>query len=819
MTAQPSHDAAPDDRAARWRSIKAIFHDVVDLPAAEQAARLEQLTAGDVSLREEVGALLTADRQTSARLEAVAEPLADAIIGQTVGAYRIEREIGHGGMGTVYLARRTGEFDQQVALKIVRRGMDTALVLHRFVSERQILAGLEHPNIARLFDGGSTADGRPYFVMEYLDALPITEYCDRQALSIEARLRLFLVVCGAVQYAHQQLIVHRDLKPGNVLVTAEGMAKLLDFGVAKLLDDGGSHQATIATQRAITPEYASPEQLLGLACGIPSDVYSLGVILHELLTGSRPAPGDTGSREPASGAAARHRERAPAQAPRRLRGDLDTIIQTSLQRDPQRRYQTVHDFAGDVERHLHSLPILAHPDSWSYRARKFVARHRVAVGAAALVMLSLTTGIVVAARSARTAELERARAQRRFEDVRKLTHSLLFDLHDEIGQLPGNVAVRRHLLARAVEYLDQLTADTSAERSVQLEMATAYDRIGALAFDMTSALDSYRKSATLFERGMASGAGDLTGALSQIRNLHNIGDLQKMMGDVDAALATAARARDIAQRLVDSQGGPAGNEVTAESLHMLERSHSLLGFIAEDVGEHGAALADYGRALDVAEARAERFPDDAMARRRVAVVRTHVGINLEGGGDPRAALVSLGEAERLLRPLLTAEPINVFYQRDLWTIELYAGRARLASGDTAGALGALERALAIKQRLADGDPGDTGHQRGLAVTHFWRAQAFAATGHVAQAQAHSERAMALSGKLASADSSNLESQIDLGEFELGESRLLRRLGRNEQARHYARSADERLRRSAAQSPRNRRVAALLDSMARHQPLN
>lgn len=724
--------------------------------------------------------------------------LVDPMIGRTVDVFRIEKEIGHGGMGTVYLARRRGEFEQTVALKIVRRGMDTALVLERFVSERQILAGLDHPNITRLIDGGSTDDGRPYFVMEHLDAVPITVYCARHALPVEARIRLFLVACAAVQYAHQRLVVHRDLKPGNVLVTADGTPKLLDFGLARLLDDPARSAAcTRVSERLLTPDYASPEQLRGLETGIPSDVYSLGVILHELLTGRLPD-------SPAAPSAV-----APAGVARRLRGDLDTIVAAALHPDPTRRYQAVHELSADLQRHLESRPIVARADSVLYRAGKFARRHRTAMIAAGLIVASLSSGLVLAARSARIAGVERARAERRLDDVRRLTRSLLFDLHDEIGTLPGNIAVRQHLLARAVAHLDQLSTDTGADRALQLETASAYDRAGVLAFDMHAAMTSYRKAAALFERLLADGPGETAAVVAQIQNLHNIGDLQKMMGDVDAALEAGHRALAIAQRL--SETAPASLPAPERSAiaAQLYRSHSLIGLIEEDAGAFERAIDRYQLALTIARASAAVWPHDAAWRRRIVVATTHLAINRLGQREAVPAVELLTEAAAAFDPLLQAAPINVNYQRDLWVIRLTQGRAELLLNRGAAAQRSIEEALAIKRRLADGDPGDLGHRRGLAVTHFALFEALQSQRRPGDALSHLLQAMTISRQIATTDTANLESQIDLGEFELAYGRALVAGGQDQQAQTVRQAAIERLRRAAERSPRNQRVAAML----------
>jgi serine/threonine protein kinase len=393
-----------------------------------------------------VDALLESDRRTSDGLSRVADELTAALpdespnIGRRIGPYRITRLLGAGGMGVVYLAERVGDFSQQVALKLIRPGMASRAVVSRFRSERQILAVLEHPNIARLLDGGATEDGQPYLVMEYVDGVPITVHATDRALTLRDRLLLFRKICAAVHHAHQNLIVHRDIKPANILVTADGAPKLMDFGIAKLLGDAAADEAAPATQtgwRAMTPEYASPEQVRGLPMTTATDVYSLGIVLYELLTEQRPyafatdTPSDVEriivETEPRPPSAV-----APPSLSRALAGDLDTIVLKALDKDASRRYDSVDRLSADVQRHLDGAPILARPQTFGYRASRFIRRHRLAVGAAALVFMSLVVGLGAAVWQQRIASRERQRADRRFNDVRALAHAFVFDFHDAI---------------------------------------------------------------------------------------------------------------------------------------------------------------------------------------------------------------------------------------------------------------------------------------------------------------------------------------------------------------------------------------------------
>jgi serine/threonine protein kinase len=419
----------------RWLRVKELFEGAADLTPNERATFLRKECDGDTALRREVESLLDSDAQTDGFIEQPAlemprdlfpERPEDSLVGHQFGAYQVIREIGRGGLGAVYLAARVDdEYRKEVAIKLVRRGLDTEDILRRFRNERQILAQLDHPNIARLMDGGTTADGLPYFVMEYVNGQPITAYCEARSLNPTEKLNLFRKVCAAVTFAHQNLVIHRDLKPSNILVAVDGEPKLLDFGIAKLL--GPEEEAlapTMAGQRVMTPEYASPEQVKGERITTASDVYSLGVLLYELLTGRRPYRLKTRTPDEISRAITTQEPERPSSAvtkvdhpqssilhPRFLRGDLDNIVLMAMRKEPARRYTSVGQFSEDIRRHLAGLPVVARKDTVSYRAGKFVNRHRIGVAAAMLILLSLVGGIIATLIQVRTARHERVKAE------------------------------------------------------------------------------------------------------------------------------------------------------------------------------------------------------------------------------------------------------------------------------------------------------------------------------------------------------------------------------------------------------------------------
>ena len=487
---------------ARWERVKELFEAAVELDPPERASLLDKECAGDAALRHEIDSLLASDNVADSFIERPAseiprdlfpESAEQPLAGRQFGAYRIIRELGRGGLGAVYLAARADEeYRKEVAIKFVRRGLDTDDILRRFRSERQILAQLDHPNIARLLDGGTTNDGLPYFVMDYVPGEPIDAYCDAHALSWNDRLKLFRKVCAAVTYAHQNLVIHRDLKPSNILVTNDGEPKLLDFGIAKLLgrDDDPVAQ-TIAGERIMTPEYASPEQVDGGKITTASDVYSLGVLLYKLLTRQHPyrlkvrSPAEISraitEQEPQRPSTAVARSdgstRNQARSSKPLEGDIDNIVLMALRKEPARRYASVAQFSEDIRRHLDGLPVLARQDTFSYRASKFVRRHRIGVAAAGVILLSLIGGIAATSRQAAIATRERDRARKQAAKAERVT---LF-LQNVLGFSDPGWASSNPKRNRAATISEAMT---EAARRAQSELADEPEALAAVHFTL-----------------------------------------------------------------------------------------------------------------------------------------------------------------------------------------------------------------------------------------------------------------------------------------------------------------------------------------------
>jgi serine/threonine-protein kinase len=692
--------SSPQDRAdADPREVAALFDAAVDLPPGERAALLARAGAGRPELLAEVEGLLAARAEAASFLERPAVELLAGGIGEDVaegtraGPYRLLSELGSGGMGTVYLAERAdGGFEQQVAVKVIRGGFVSAALRERFLRERQILARLEHPNIARLLDGGIAAGGSPYFAMELVRGTPLVAACDARRLSISARLELFDQACRAVQHAHANLVVHRDLKPSNMLVAEDGNVKLLDFGIAKVLsDESEDATSTRGAGHPLTPEYAAPEQLRGEVATTATDVYSLGVVLYELLTGRRPfappvvaAPADSASREPEPPASAvtkptitragdgSSREVTPeevaaarATTPQRLRrtlsGDLGAIVLQALQPDTRRRYPSVEALAEDLRRWRSGLPVRARPATLAYRIRKSVGRHRVAVAAAAAAAAALLAGTAVTWWQAGIAARERDAARREAARATEVQRFLvdLFENADPTETLGATITARQVL----DEAARRLRREPSADLLIRAELAEALARTYRSLGLLDEAAAWAAEASEDFGRALGPAAprtalADLTRA--EVRRER--GEIQEARAAIDALLprleaafgtrsAEHIRARTLRIALLSHTGE--AEKALAEERVALEDTRRLYGEndlkTAQRLGSLGAALAILSR-----------FPEAAAAMRearsrmqRLGAIRTPEGIRLETSlADVLDRMGSLEAADPLFRSAL-----------------------------------------------------------------------------------------------------------------------------------------------------------------------
>lgn len=749
----------------RWQRIRGVYEEASSLASAERLSFLDRTCANDSELRHEVESLLDYENRVGTVFlkipasdligTAVAEAAIPCRIGRRIGVYQIEEEIGHGGMGEVYRAARVdGQYEKQVAVKLVRGGYDSRMIVERFRHERQILATLDHPNIARLLDGGTSEEGIPYLVMELIEGLPIDQYCEERDLSLSERLHLFEHVCSAVQYAHQRLVIHRDIKPSNILVTAEGVPKLLDFGIAKILDPSGGVEITLV--RPMTPEYASPEQIRGDPITTASDVYSLGVLLYRLLTGRSPYRVDTRNPteharavseiEPERPSAAisrptilsESRTARPiggsphsAKLSRILKGDLDNIILKALRKEPDRRYVSADKLQEDIHRHLQGLPVLAVPDSLVYRARKFIRRNRAGVTAAVLVMLAIVAAVFVSLRQAEIAEQQRRRAEKRFEDIRKLANSLIFEIHDSIEALPGATPSRKLLLDRAVEYLDNLSQDANGDLNLQRELAWAYQRLATVQGDTTqsnlgqvsAAEESHRKSMALFEVVAKANPHNVTDQL-------NLAMAYRMRAFFDIYVppggAEIERALAVTEPLLQSNG----NNLDVKNERAEE--YFVLASIQDGVGDRLKAVDTYRRVLRLRQEIAVAKPDYPQIRRKVARASVLLGAQIVrfGSREEGISVINEGLTEYEALAKLTKEPGVI---RELATSLSRRADAELMSGNFPAAIADFQRAKEFILRPARLDPENQMLQSDLWVAEFEIGRALAVSGKSAEA--------------------------------------------------------------------------------------
>jgi len=746
----------------RWQQLEDLFHAMLELPPERRAAALAAACGGDAELRAEVERLLHADGQASAFVGDAAagiQHIASTVLPESghIGPYRIVRELGRGGMGTVFLGERDdAQFTMRTAIKLIKRGMDSDAVLERFRHERQILAGLEHPNIARLLDGGTSSEGLPYFVMEYVDGLPVDEYCRTHRLSIDERLDVFLQICAAVTYAHQHLVVHRDIKPSNILVTSDRVPKLLDFGIARLVEaaDDAPAVVTAFAAQAMTPQYASPEQLRGERVTTVSDVYALGVLLFELLAGERPYDvtgktagevreivANTEAAKP-SVVAARRGDRAAA----RLRGDLDAIALTAMRRDPAERYGSVALLSEDVRRHMTARPVIARGDSFTYRATRFVRRRKLGVAAGAAILLSLVGGVIATSWQARVARAERARAERRFADVRRLSTSFLFDFHDAIATLPGSTPARLLVVSKALEYLDSLASEAGDDRELQKELAAAYDRVGdvqgnpgaANLGDIDGAIKSYRKAEAI-RRTLAAGAPDsLPARLDMATSTMRIGYADFARGAVKDAVVRFQEALAIREEAYKA-GVPSPSVARAALAETTARLCTTL----IPIGDLPGAIANCKRNLSLAEELLKEKPDDRPILVMHAVNATGLGNALRLNRQPDDAAATLEEAIRRHEALLTKNPLDAEVRRRLAVSHTYLANVYIDRKQPEQATEELGRAITELGALAKADPANARIRTELSYMLNQRVRILVATGRTAEARQDAQQALAL----------------------------------------------------------------------------
>jgi len=710
----------------RWTRITELFAQALDLAREERAAFLAALQSRDADAAAEVASLLDAHERPGDFLPDLPATDAPDLAGCRIGTYRLVRLLGTGGTGAVYLAERSdGAFDKQVAVKILSAAFVQSR--DRFLRERQLLARLDHPNVARLLDAGATADQALYLVMEYVDGVPIDRYCREGRLTVAERLPLLLQVCAGVAHAHQNLIVHCDIKPENILVTADGVVKLLDFGIARLLDPEGA----VTRLRPATPAYASPEQLSGGPITTSSDVYSLGVLACVVLTGHGPGPA-TGERGD-DRIRARGAGLSPADV-RAVRGDLDTVLARATAPEPARRYSSVEQLADDLEAYRRGFPVRARPDTLAYRLRRAVGRHRPSVALVATLVAGLMATTVFSIRQARLAE-------RRFTDLRAFARSIVFDVNDALEPIPGTTAARRLVVATGLQYLDGLSQQGIGSLALREELAVAYLRIGKVqggSFvpnlgDSAGALASFRKALAIasaadspvlerlriesligiaqlavdpaqarseYARAAAAAGTLLAADPSNLQTMRLLADawqgeatVANLTNDVAGHLPIAVRQVPMRERI-----WALGREDT--DVASLARAIGQVALAYEQRGSHVDALAHLERAQATIEAVSDESGRNQILRRGLAEARSRKIPVLAAMGRIAEATSEAEAVLALLQPLVESDPLNVPYRIDLSYVYLRLGDVRAAEGRFDEALDFHRRALAIRRERA-----------------------------------------------------------------------------------------------------------------------
>ena len=759
-----------DDRSLL---LQKLFETAIELPTGQRLAFLDEACHGDPEMRHQVGALLgfLDDAHTDDLFPPLpAEAVGALALGERIGPYRILRELGAGGMGVVFLAERE-DVGKRVALKLVREGgLATGDRLRRFLLERRVLARLEHPNIARLLDAGFTEHRLPYFAMEYVAGTPIDRYCDERRLTLPERLRLFRTVCHAVHHAHQNLIVHRDLKPSNILVTGDGQVKLLDFGIAKLVADQSSpdpaepHTGLLM----LTPEYASPEQVSGQAITTASDVYSLGVVLYQILTGHRPyrfasrtsteverivcqtdpeRPSSVVIRAPVAltlkelpvvstpEMVGQARSSSPARLRRLLNGDLDTIVLKALSKEPGRRYRSADQLSDDLRRHLDGLPVLARKDTAGYRAGKFLRRHRLGVAAAALLLATLLSGVVGTAWQARRADTQRAVAEARFRDVHALATTVLFDIHDSIADLPGATRARALIVHRGLEYLLRLSGQSRGDRTLERESAEAYIRLGmaqgypsgANLGDLAAAQASLEKALAVATNLVAGDPSDLRARRTLALAHEKLGDVKAWTGDVQGAVAHARDAFRQWGHLSEAQPASAGARLSLAI--SMTKLGDLLGHPAfPNLNDRAGAETQYRYALALLAGPGSDSASERRRRRHIALGHERLGtmLRLDGHYDEASAAL---ERSLVLREQLSREDRTTMDAvRDVAVSREALCQVQLMRGALGTAMSHCGKAVALYQGLRAADPGNAQGMTDLATAESLLAQVLEARG-------------------------------------------------------------------------------------------
>jgi tetratricopeptide (TPR) repeat protein len=769
--------------------VESLFHGSLHLPAGiDRAAWIEAECHGDSELLQEVRNLLEAHAEMKAA-DQVTPQAGPEIPTASFGPYRAAELLGRGGMSSVYLAHRSdGQYDQTVALKIMAGYLNSPEFLARFETERQLLATLNHNNITRLLDGGVSSTGDPYLITEFVDGQPIDRWCDDRRLDVKSRLKIFLQVCDAVDYAHRNLIVHRDLKPANILVNSDGVVKLLDFGTASLL--APENDIAVTSMRMLTPRYASPEQLRGERVNIATDVFSLGVVLYELLCGAWPF-GDPGSvlselsratgTVPASRPSTKiteesaERRSTPSEQLRRmLKGDLSAIVLKALEQDPSRRYESIRQFATDVSGFLEGRPVLARPQTALYRARKFVRRRWIPVAAVAVFLLGLSGATFAAFRQAHV-------AQARYSDLRSLTTTLLFELKDAINDVPGSTPAQKILVTRVVRSLDSLARGSGQDPKLQLDLAEGYRQLGELQGspygqnlgDASGALANLAKARSLAQKQLATDAKALPSMHAASLIERTSGEVYFGLGQSKDAISHLVSAADSAEKML---------QLSSAIPELLDAAivHQVLGDVYGQPGtaslsDPARASAEYRRSTELDQMIVRKDPQMSRARRGIAINHLKLG-DLTRFADPEAALDDYRQGLSSFDSLPNDEatrPANVRFRAQFLR---KVGGALSDLQQWTEAEPYLSRSLAFFEESLAADPADKRAKFDLVIISETVMNGYEHQGKVERARRMNERIVSLMDDLLHIETDNVSWHVASGYYRYRLGTQLAKLG-------------------------------------------
>jgi len=768
--------------------IMTLCEEALSYEVGQREAYLDKVCTNDSALRNAVDKLIATVDRTSDFLQPAAEEV-EFEAGEMVGDYRIVRNLGSGGMGNVYLAEREAEgYSQRVALKIMRTYLQSSDMISRFDEERRILARLHHPYIARLIDGGTTEKGLPYLVTELVEGIPIDKFCDVHRLTVNQRLDLVQKVALALQSAHQNLVVHSDLKPGNILVTDDGIPKLLDFGIAKLVKPVSAEKPDTSGTTdlvALTPDYASPEQIAGDVVTTISDVYSLGVLTYSLLVGETPyafvaapraelmkrmettvirSPSEhvQSLRTPAWGdTIAGNRQTTLAKLSRRFNGDLDAILLKALRTSAQDRYPSALIFANDLKSFIRGMPVLAKGDATSYRLRKFVGRNRFSVAAGAAGLLALVAGLGVSMWQAHIAE-------KRFSDLHGFAETVIYEMHDEIANLPGGTEARRLMTRESIHYLDRLAQDAGSDRGLQLDLSKAYKRLGDVLGnptnsnlgDVASAVDSYEKALAIAQK-LSKGVEDDVVIERHKAIVHEgMADVLSWTGDLDGALTHSVQSQELFKSLVGNYPD-AGVAVISVVISGVKRG-DLLGHPSfPNLGRARDALQSYRDALVTITPLVESDNKPKGTLRYFAMLHERIGTMLSQAEQYPEALEHFETSLEIREQQAVNDPANANTRRDAAIAREKIGDVRLASGDAQAALPYYQDALTVYRSLAETDKENANAARTLAIGLENVSDALLAAGDSSAARVHFEEILAIRRELVANDSENQRLALEL----------------------------------------------------------